>query len=109
MLTAIAAAKLIWRITTCQLNYSKTEKEIPDQVHVDPYLCTYYYEINNQSPFTDARVREALKLGMDRDIIVNKVKNQEIYPLMVSPHPIPVARSWRRQSGLAGHKKNVMK
>ena len=44
-------------------------------MHVDPYLCTYYYEINNQkAPFTDARVREALKLGMDRDIIVNKVK-----------------------------------
>ena len=28
----------------------------PQEVHVDPYLCTYYYEINNQkAPFTDAR------------------------------------------------------
>jgi oligopeptide transport system substrate-binding protein len=42
-------------------------------VHVDPYLCTYYYEINNQkAPFTDVRVRTALKLGLDRDIIVIK-------------------------------------
>ncbi|CNJ04983.1 periplasmic oligopeptide-binding protein [Yersinia frederiksenii] len=61
--------------------FQKLKKEIPQEVHVDPYLCTYYYEINNQkAPFTDARVREALKLGMDRDIIVNKVKNQGDLP-----------------------------
>ncbi|HID4046807.1 TPA: oligopeptide ABC transporter substrate-binding protein OppA [Pluralibacter gergoviae] len=57
--------------------FQKLKKEIPREVHVDPYLCTYYYEINNQkAPFTDERVRTALKLGLDRDIIVNKVKNQ---------------------------------
>ncbi|AFJ46993.1 oligopeptide ABC transporter substrate-binding protein OppA [Shimwellia blattae] len=61
--------------------FQKLKKEIPDQVHVDPYLCTYYYEINNQkAPFTDARVRTALKLGLDRDIIVNKVKAQGDLP-----------------------------
>ncbi|ANI29162.1 peptide ABC transporter substrate-binding protein [Yersinia entomophaga] len=61
--------------------FQKLKKEIPDQVHVDPYLCTYYYEINNaKAPFTDVRVREALKLGMDRDVIVNKVKNQGDLP-----------------------------
>jgi oligopeptide transport system substrate-binding protein len=61
--------------------FQKLKKEIPTEVHVDPYLCTYYYEINNQkAPFTDERVREALKLGLDRDIIVNKVKNQGDLP-----------------------------
>ncbi|MBW9550269.1 ABC transporter substrate-binding protein, partial [Escherichia coli] len=30
--------------------FQKLKKEIPDEVHVDPYLCTYYYEINNQKP-----------------------------------------------------------
>lgn len=61
--------------------FQKLKKEIPDEVHVDPYLCTYYYEINNQkAPFTDPRVREALKLALDRDIIVNKVKNQGDLP-----------------------------
>ncbi len=55
--------------------FQKLKKEIPKEVHVDPYLCTYYYEINNQkAPFTDVRVRTALKLALDRDIIVNKVK-----------------------------------
>ncbi|OIV46928.1 oligopeptide ABC transporter substrate-binding protein OppA [Sodalis sp. TME1] len=61
--------------------FQKLKKEIPQEVHVDPYLCTYYYEINNQkAPFTDARVRTALKLGLDRDIIVNKVKAQGDLP-----------------------------
>ncbi len=57
--------------------FQKLKKEIPNELHVDPYLCTYYYEINNQkAPFTDVRVRTALKLGLDRDIIANKVKGQ---------------------------------
>lgn len=61
--------------------FQKLKKEIPQEVKADPYLCTYYYEINNQKPpFNDERVREALKLGMDRDIIVNKVKNQGDLP-----------------------------
>ncbi|EJG0603107.1 oligopeptide ABC transporter substrate-binding protein OppA [Cronobacter sakazakii] len=61
--------------------FQKLKKEIPKEVHVDPYLCTYYYEINNQkAPFNDPRVRTALKLGLDRDIIVNKVKNQGDLP-----------------------------
>ncbi|KUQ09596.1 oligopeptide ABC transporter substrate-binding protein OppA [Klebsiella aerogenes] len=61
--------------------FQKLKKEIPKEVHVDPYLCTYYYEINNQkAPFTDVRIRTALKLALDRDIIVNKVKNQGDLP-----------------------------
>ena len=61
--------------------FQKLKKEIPNEDHVDPYLCTYYYEINNQkAPFNDVRVRTALKLAMDRDIIVNKVKNQGDLP-----------------------------
>ncbi|EPT8894418.1 oligopeptide ABC transporter substrate-binding protein OppA [Cronobacter dublinensis] len=61
--------------------FQKLKKEIPKEVHVDPYLCTYYYEINNQkAPFNDPRVRTALKLGLDRDIIVHKVKNQGDLP-----------------------------
>ncbi|WP_213132584.1 oligopeptide ABC transporter substrate-binding protein OppA [Citrobacter sp. FP75] len=61
--------------------FQKLKKEIPNEVHVDPYLCTYYYEINNQKPpFNDVRVRTALKMALDRDIIVNKVKNQGDLP-----------------------------
>jgi len=61
--------------------FQKLKKVIPTEVHVVPYVCTYYYEINNQkAPFTDERVREALKLGLDRDIIVDKVKAQGDLP-----------------------------
>lgn len=61
--------------------FQKLKKDIPNEVRVTPYMCTYYYEINNQkAPFNDPRVRTALKLAMDRDIIVNKVKNQGDLP-----------------------------
>ncbi|ACX88056.1 oligopeptide ABC transporter substrate-binding protein OppA [Pectobacterium parmentieri] len=61
--------------------FQKLKKEIPDEVKVNPYLCTYYYEINNQKPpFNDVRVRTALRLGISQDILTNKVKNQGDIP-----------------------------
>lgn len=61
--------------------FKKLQKENPKELRVDPYLCTYYYEINNQkAPFNDPRVRTALKLGLDRDIMVNKVLAQGQQP-----------------------------
>lgn len=61
--------------------FPKIKKELPDQLKITPSLCTYYYEINNQKPpFTDPRVREALKLSLDRDIIVHKILNQGQIP-----------------------------
>lgn len=61
--------------------YVKMKREIPEQLHVNPYLCTFYYEINNQrAPFTDERVRAAVKLTLDRDIIANKIMGQGQIP-----------------------------
>ncbi|ETS30610.1 oligopeptide ABC transporter substrate-binding protein OppA [Photorhabdus temperata] len=61
--------------------YRKMKKEIPDQIRVSPYLCTFYYEINNNKPpFTDVRVREAVKLTLDRDIIAGKIMGQGQIP-----------------------------
>lgn len=61
--------------------FAKMKKEIPEQLHVNPYLCTFYYEINNQrAPFTDPRVRAAVKLTLDRDIIANKIMGQGQIP-----------------------------
>lgn len=61
--------------------YAKMKSEIPEQLHVNPYLCTFYYEINNQrAPFTDERVRAAVKLTLDRDIIANKIMGQGQIP-----------------------------
>ncbi len=51
------------------------------EMHISPYLCTFYYEMNNQrAPFTDVRVRAALKLGLDREIIADKIMGQGQIP-----------------------------
>ncbi|PHM74154.1 ABC transporter substrate-binding protein [Xenorhabdus kozodoii] len=57
--------------------YKKIKRDIPEQLQISPYLCTFYYEINNQKPlFKDNRVREAIKLSLDRDIITEKIMAQ---------------------------------
>lgn len=57
--------------------YQKMKQERPNELYVRPYLCTFYYEINNKRPpFNDPRVREAIKLGLDRETITNKIINQ---------------------------------
>lgn len=61
--------------------FRKLKQDLPKELRITPYMCTYYFEINNKKPpFNDPRVRAALKMGLDRDIIVNKVKNQGDLP-----------------------------
>ncbi|PHM60318.1 ABC transporter substrate-binding protein [Xenorhabdus ishibashii] len=61
--------------------YQKMKRDIPEQLHVSPYLCTFYYEINNHNPlFRDKRVREAIKLSLDRDIITERIMAQGQIP-----------------------------
>lgn len=57
--------------------FKKMQSERPNELYVRPFLCTFYYEINNKKPpFNDSRVREALKLGLDRKTITDKVMAQ---------------------------------
>ncbi|MEI9749417.1 oligopeptide ABC transporter substrate-binding protein OppA [Moellerella wisconsensis] len=61
--------------------FKSLQKNIPNELKINPYLCTYYYEINNEKPpFDNPKVREALKLSMDRDTITYKVKAQGDIP-----------------------------
>ena len=57
--------------------YPRLKKEYPDQAISFPRLCNYYYTFNlsDKGPeaFKDVRVREALSLAVDRDIIVDKI------------------------------------
>ncbi len=55
--------------------FQKLKKESADDVNVGPMLCTYYYEFNTvKAPFDDVKVRRALALSLDRNIIAEKVK-----------------------------------
>lgn len=57
--------------------FQRIKKELPQDVRITPYLCTYYYELNNQAPpFDDPRVRTAVKLALNTHIIANKVVAQ---------------------------------
>lgn len=57
--------------------FESLKTELGDEVNVSPKLCTYYYEFNTvKPPFNDARVRRALALALDRDVIVDSVLKQ---------------------------------
>lgn len=61
--------------------FKRLQGELGDQVKVSPLLCTFYYEINNKKPpFNDPRVRAAIKMTLDRDIIANKIMGQGQIP-----------------------------
>ncbi len=56
---------------------AQLKKELGSQVIEPPRLCTYYYEFNHtKAPFNDVRVRKALSLTLDRDIIVDGILKQ---------------------------------
>ena len=57
--------------------YPALEEELPDEATSVPRLCSYYYAINHTESgnpaLRDVRVRRALGLAIDRDVIVNQV------------------------------------
>lgn len=57
--------------------FDQLKTEFGNQVHVTPSLCTYYYEFNTvKPPFDDVRVRRALALALDRNVITDNVLRQ---------------------------------
>lgn len=54
--------------------YQKLLADIPNEVFTPDQLGTYYYAFNTQRPPTsDVRVRQALSMAIDRQLIVSKV------------------------------------
>ncbi|MCG7411068.1 ABC transporter substrate-binding protein [Moraxella nonliquefaciens] len=57
--------------------FKQLQAELGDQVKIQPKLCTYYYEFNHtKAPFDDVRVRKALSLTLDREIVTNNILAQ---------------------------------
>ncbi len=57
--------------------YPALKEELPDEATSVPRLCSYYYAINHTSSgnpaLRDVRVRRALSLAIDRDVIVGQL------------------------------------
>lgn len=88
--------------------YVKMKREMPEQLHVNPYLCTFYYELNNKrAPFTDPRVRTAVKMTLDRDIIANKIMGRGKSRPTASRQPSRKAPASLSLRGPAGVRSNA--
>jgi len=94
--------------------FSQLKKTLGDEVDVSPQLATYYYEFNTtRAPFNDVRVRRALNMALDKDIIAEKVMGQGQRPAWVISQPEiggiklhgPDYASWPRDKRLAEAKK----
>lgn len=49
-------------------------KNRPEVLKIEPYLGTYFYRLNvTRKPLDDVRVREALNLAIDRELLVSRV------------------------------------
>lgn len=54
--------------------FAKLKQEIPNEVFITRTIATYFYTFNNaKAPFNDIRVRKALNLALQRDVITDKV------------------------------------
>lgn len=66
--------------------FDQVKKDMPNELKIAPRLCSYYYEIN-QNKVTNPKLREALKLAVDRDIIVEKITKAGQAPAYIfTPH-----------------------
>ncbi|MDH1126135.1 ABC transporter substrate-binding protein [Enterobacter sp. GD03975] len=68
--------------------FAQLKKTLGSELDVSPQLATYYYQFNTtRPPFNDARVRRALNLALDKDIIAGKVLGQGQRPAWLISQP----------------------
>lgn len=79
-----------------QMDYMR--EKLGDQVHIAPYLGTYYLPVKGKegSPLKDVRVRQAISMIIDRDFIAKDIWREtmvagySIVPPGISNYPEPV-------------------
>jgi oligopeptide transport system substrate-binding protein len=56
-------------------------RDDPELIEIAPYIGTYYYMVNTtRAPFDDVRVRKALAMTVDRDLLVETVLQGIVAP-----------------------------
>ncbi|MBA8063010.1 oligopeptide ABC transporter substrate-binding protein OppA [Citrobacter freundii] len=94
--------------------FAQLKKTMGNELHVSPLLSTYYYQFNTtRAPFNDSRVRRALNMALDKDIIAQKVMGQGQREAWVISQPeiggvtlsAPEYASWPRDKRIAEAKK----
>jgi oligopeptide transport system substrate-binding protein len=72
--TAFRAGRLHMTSTVSPDRIPSFRETMGDQLRIDPYLGTYFFRLNvTRAPFNDPRVREALNLAVDRQLLVDRV------------------------------------
>ncbi|HUG46613.1 MAG TPA: peptide ABC transporter substrate-binding protein [Sphingomicrobium sp.] len=72
--TAFRAGRLHVTSTVSPDRIPSFRKTMPEQLRIDPYLGSYFFRLNvTRKPFDDPRVREALNLAVDRQLLVDRV------------------------------------
>ena len=94
--------------------FAQLRKTLGSELDVSPQLATYYYEFNTtRPPFNDVRVRKALNMALDKDIIAGKVLGQGQRPAWLISQPdiggvklqAPDYASWPMDKRIAEAKK----
>lgn len=94
--------------------FAQLKKTLGEQLNVSPQLATYYYQFNTtRPPFNDPRVRRALNMSLDKEIIAEKVLGQGQRPAWLVSQPDiggvklhnPEYASWSRDKRIAEAKK----
>lgn len=94
--------------------FAGLKADLGDQLKTAPTLCTYYYDFNlSKPPFNDPKVRRAMVLSFDRELIAEKVMGQgQIPAYQFTPTAIkgnlkytPEWQSWDRAKRIEEAKK----
>ena len=82
--------------------------DLGDQVRLEPYLATYMLGFNvTLRPYDDARVRQALVMSLDREVLTGKLLKGKYSPAYGIVPPTPgyeaVLPEWAGMAGEARH------
>ncbi len=94
--------------------FASIKSSMGSELHINPYLCTYYYEFNTaKAPFDNVLVRKALQLALDRETLAEKVVGRGETPAYQYVPPAtqgmknftPEWQAWSKEQRIAEAKK----